>query len=100
MRIFVSFTGEGYSTTHLYKGDNLTEILKEIVEDHNYTIDYEDEDFPEELLDDDETLKDYLLDYIEERNGDGCDYIISIVDLSSGNIIFASDEVYLLIKKK
>lgn len=59
------------------EGKDLVECLLKIIEQSSYPI---DEDYDEEIT------VEYLLEHIEENNGDGCDYVISIVDLEDGDI--------------
>lgn len=59
----------------VYEGDNSLELFRQIAQAHGYPPD------------DEHTRASQVLEKLTEENGDGCDYILSIID-GKGNILF------------
>lgn len=93
MKAFVSFDPYFKEThTAIYEDNSVLDILKQVINNHGNSINFEnlDEDIKEELG---EFTTCSLIAYLDEHNGDGCDYVISIIDLENGEIIYNVDEI-------
>jgi hypothetical protein len=88
MKFYVSYIGYvRYGQTEpvgvkVYFADSTKEALKAIIEEHSYPLDEDDED----------KNVAWLMKFLESNNGDGCDYVISIIS-DNGTLIFAC-EIY------
>ena len=65
-------------------GPTLLEALKKLVD--NMVLDITSEDIEHESMDDKE-----VIEYIDMRNGDGCDYIIMLKNLETDEILIESE---------
>lgn len=88
MKAFVSFDPY-FTETHtaIYEGKTEVNILEQVLKNHGYGL-RNDNDEPVAIGND----KYALLEYLEDNNGDGCDFVISIINLDNGEIIFNVDK--------
>ena len=68
------------SFTDMVEKENDVELLKYVHNRHMYTLDEDEEGLTKETL----------IERMEEVNGDGCAYIVSIVNLTTGELIWAT----------
>jgi hypothetical protein len=91
MKFYVSYIGyvrygvEEPAGVKTYTADSTKEALIEIINYHGYPLDQED-------VEEDYSTVEKLLKFLESQNGDGCDYVLSIIS-DNGTLIFAS-EIY------
>lgn len=65
--------------TEIVEKENTEEILKHVFAKDLYPLDEEDEE---------NLSKEELIEKLEEINGDGCAYLISIVNLTTGEVVW------------
>jgi hypothetical protein len=79
IKLVISLIGDDSSTCLIKEGNSVEEILFYICQRYLYPV--------EDGLTEKEILK-----RIEDMNGDGCDWIISITNLTEGTVIFNCNE--------
>ena len=84
-RLFVSvdpYNNVSGKYTHLFKGETLLECMYQVMDKCNYAYWEDDEDpLPNTI--------ELILNRLKDSNGDGCDFIISIIDLNKGEVLFS-----------
>jgi len=86
---FISYTracAEEFYGIKIHTGDTLEETLEKIVNMHGYSIPTDENDMPVKM-----TVEE-LLEKLNEENGDGCDYVMSVIDGNTGQILYCCDE--------
>ena len=89
MKAFVSFDPYFKEIhTAIYEGETDVDILKQVLENHGYG----------EPTDEEEIVSigndvNSLIAHLDGNNGDGCDFVISIINLDNGSIIFNTDGI-------
>lgn len=81
-KLLVNVQPYDYRDESMYEveGDTLMDCMFEVINKSSYSLEEEEKgDF--------KTLQDYF-NYIDSFNGDGCDYIVSIIDLDKGEVIY------------
>lgn len=89
--LYVSF--DGYmkdAGLDIITAPSLKEALKKVSEKHNYGVDEFDDD-EEEDKGKGKTIKS-ILKSIDEQNGDGCDFVISIIQKDNCKVIYTCNE--------
>lgn len=92
VKLIVTFIGYGrylyeeFYGIKQYHTDTIKEALTKILEVHGYGLPTDENDEP--VI----TTIEEMLEELNSNNGDGCDYVMSIIDGNTGQIVYCCDE--------
>lgn len=77
--------GSSQRKKEIYEGDTLLDALKEMVDNMGLYLD-------SEIIEEDNMLPEDIIESISWSNGDGCDFIILLKNLTTGEILIEEDD--------
>jgi len=82
---FVRYLDSPPCGVKVYEAESVEKALADVLDYHMYGMPTDEYDFPLNLS------KEQILQEIEKNNGDGCDYIISIIEITDAIVIFDAE---------
>jgi hypothetical protein len=86
---FISYTracAEEFHGVKIHEGDSINEVLAKILDIHCYGVPTDENDKPIRMTTEE------MLEKLNDENGDGCDYVMSIIDGNTGQMLYCCDE--------
>lgn len=83
LKWWVTYDGDQTSGVHTIEADNERDALRQIIDCHSYPFDDDEEFHTASILE--------MWKHVMDTNGDGCDYILSVISQKSG-VLFRCDE--------